>query len=56
MSVKVLSWQQKLPRDIDVVNQSASEIASSSDQVMQSAEELQQMASELNTIVAGFKV
>jgi methyl-accepting chemotaxis protein len=45
----------KITRDIAMVNQGASEIASGSDQVMASAENLKRMATELNSIVGSFK-
>ena len=46
----------EITRDIAVVNQSSSEIASGSDQVMLSGENLKRMAKDLNTIVGSFKV
>jgi methyl-accepting chemotaxis protein len=45
----------KITRDIAMVNQGSSEIASGSDQVMASAENLKRMATELNSIVGSFK-
>jgi methyl-accepting chemotaxis protein len=46
----------EITRDVAVVNQSSSEIASSSDQVKVSADDLKRMAEELNGIVGSFKI
>jgi methyl-accepting chemotaxis protein len=46
----------EITREIAVVNQSSSEIASSSDLVRISAEDLKRMAAELNNIVGSFKI